>query len=69
MVARLRAELAERVNITAENSKALVSLVSLVADDVRRIVGLPTQLLPVAGYLELSSGVLSYVPSPRDLDL
>jgi hypothetical protein len=41
VVARLRAELAERVNITAENSKALVSLV---ADDVRRIVALPTQL-------------------------
>ena len=41
VVARLRAEFVERVNITAENSKALVSLV---ADDVRRIVGLPTQL-------------------------
>ena len=67
MVARLRAELAERVNITAENSKALVSLVSLVADDVRRIVGLPTQLflsldgievwraLPVASRFSFSS--------------
>ena len=64
MVARLRAELAERVNITAENSKALVSLV---ADDVRRIVGLPTQLflsldgievwraLPVASRFSFSS--------------
>jgi hypothetical protein len=31
----------ERVNIKAEKSKALLSLV---ADDVRRIVGLPTQL-------------------------
>jgi len=49
-VACLRRQFEKRVNITAENSKALVSLV---ADDIHRIVGLPAQVFSALDGIEV----------------
>ena len=71
VVGCLRAELAERVKLKAENSKALVSLV---ADDVRRVVGLPARVCSSLGGIEVwiaspgaSHRSFSFVVSEKDV--
>jgi len=71
VIACLRAQFEDRVNIKAENSKALVSLV---AEDVRRVVGLPAQVFLALGGIEIwlaspsaSRRSFSFVISEKDV--
>ena len=68
VVGCLRAELAERVKLKAENSNALV------ADDVRRVVGLPARVCSSLGGIEVwiaspgaSHRSFSFVVSEKDV--
>jgi len=70
-VARLREHFEKRVNIKAENSKALISLV---AEDIHRIAGLPAQVLSVLDGVEVwlastsaSRQSFSFVTAEKDV--
>ena len=71
VVARLTKQFEKRVNIKAENSKALISLV---AEDIRQIVGLPVQVLLALDGIEVwmsspgaSQRSFSFVISEKDV--